>query len=353
MNKKILTILGLVFTVLLTTGQGCAIKINQGQVDGGVFKSIDNGENWSQKAAIPTATGQAGSIANLDIVTMTMDPADHEALYIGTVNNGMYGTYNGGESWWQPQDINRGRVNAIAVNPKDKCTLYIAIQNQVLKSSDCSRNWANSYIDVRQDVYINDINIDYNNPAIVYAGISSGDFIKSVDSGRTWSVVKRFDGRLRKVLIDPYSSQVIYVALDGSGIWRTGDGGQNWIDLNVNLRQFSGGLDFRNLVFSPAKRDSLILSSKFGLIRTDDGGVTWQKINLLTPPGQADIYAVAVNPQNSNEIIYIANNILYKSTNGGVNWKTKSLPTKRISTNLIFDPVDLNILYLGVMQPQK
>lgn len=352
-NKKTFTILGLILVVFLTTGQGCSLKFKQSAPDGGIFKSTDKGENWSQKVTIPTATGQPGSIGNLDVVSMAIDPSDHEAIYVGSNDKGMYATYNGGASWWQPQDINRGRVNTIIINPKDKCTLYLGIQNQIFKSIDCSRSWASSYVDVRQDAYINSLAIDYLNPAIIYAGISSGDFVRSADSGRTWTVIKRFNSKIRKVLIDPYSNQVIYVALDGAGIWRTGDAGQNWIDVNTNLKQFSGSMNFKNLVFRYAKRDSLILSSSFGLIKTDDGGVTWQKIDLLTPPGKADIVALAVNPKNSDELIYIAGNILYKSTNGGVNWNTKKLPTNRLSTNLLFDPVDPNILYLGVMQAPK
>jgi photosystem II stability/assembly factor-like uncharacterized protein len=332
---------------LILMGPGC-ISFSGGSSggnDGGVFKSTDKAENWQQKVAVAATTPSA--IANVNVVSMVFDPGDSRTIYLGTAENGLFYTLDGGDSWYQAGALSAGKINSVAVDAKDKCNVYAAIGNKIFKTSDCVRTWQNVYVDTRADQAVTAIGVDSYNPSIVYAGLSGGDFLKSTDSGASWTVTKRFENQIAKILVNYYDTRVIYVATLDRGIWKSTDGGANWTDLSEKLNQYDGARNFKNLLMDFAQRDALFLVSRYGLLKSTDGGVNWQPIQLLTPPGSIDILASAINPQNGNEIYYGTTSTLYKTGDGGTRWVTRKLPTTRAATYLTVDPNNGAIVYLG------
>src|SRR4030042_5255377 len=102
MIKKILfVILFLSLTVLLS---GCLsvgpTNNNKANLfDSGVFKTIDKGISWQQKTLIPTTSGKPMTFAGFDVTALVMDPSDRKTLYAGTVDKGLFYTYDGGDNW--------------------------------------------------------------------------------------------------------------------------------------------------------------------------------------------------------------------------------------------------------------
>jgi len=149
------------------------------------------------------------------------------------------------------------------------------------------------------------------------------------------------------VIVKSTDTRVLFAATQDKGLWRSADGGLNWTDISQGLKQFGGAFVYRDLVLFDEKAEGLLLASQYGLIRSGNGGQTWQALNLLTPPNGADIKVTAVNPQNSREIYYATPTTLYKSADGGLKWVTKKLPSARVPTILKIDPADPKTLYLG------
>ncbi len=329
-------------------GQGC-ISFGGGGgktgVDGGVFKSADKGETWVQKVAVAAVKPMA--INNVNVVTIVFDPQDSKTIYLGTAENGLFYTTDGADSWLQAGALSSGRVGAVAVDPKDKCNVYAAIGNKIFKTTDCTRTWQNIYVDTRADQVVYSLAVDSYNPTVIYAGLSGGDLFKSTDAGSSWTVIKRFENPVSKILVNYYDTRIIYVGTQSAGIWKSTDSGSSWSDMSEKLREYGGSMEFKNMVLDFSKRDSLILASKYGLLRTFDGGTNWEPIQLLTPPGSVEIYSLALNPQNGNEIYYGTASTLYKTNDGGVKWVTRRLPTSRAATYLLVDPVNGNLVYLG------
>jgi hypothetical protein len=58
------------------------------------------------------------------------------------------------------------------------------------------------------------------------------------------------------------------------------------------------------------------------LLLSNDGGATWREAGGGLPPG----FAVAVAEDEPDRMLYAARNRLYVSTNGGVFWRSVSLP---------------------------
>lgn len=316
--------------------------------DGGVYKSTDRGNGWAQKVAVPAIGGERRSIAGVNVATMVQDPQDPDALYIGTVESGMLFSYDGGETWQQPVQLTRGRIPAIAVHPRDKCTLFVAAENKLLKTEDCSRTFSIIYLDTRQDKLTSAVVVDHADPRVVWIANSGGDVLRSGDGGASWSLSRSFGNPVLRLAMNPADRRRLYAATKSAGIFRTGDGGANWRDMSDRYRTFPGSMEFSDLAVGAAQPQVLVFASRFGLLRSTDGGESWQAVPLLTPPGATQIYSLALDQRDTNVIYYGTSTTFYRSMNGGADWVTRRLPSSRTATVLMVDRANAQNLYMGV-----
>lgn len=331
---------------------GCLISVKTEQAaDGGVYKSSDQGDTWAAVSSVYRVGEAVRSFASSDITAMVVDPTDRQAIYVGTADGDLFYTYNGGEAWSQSL-AKVGKINAIAVDPAARCVIYAAIDNRVYKSTDCSRHWDYQLIETRDDDknQITALAIDPYNPRVIYAGTSNSGLFMSDDSAYSWRVNRNFPGRIAKILINPKNANIIYVATAGQGVFKSIDHGQSWRDI------FEGKLEqnkkeifsYRELILDPTVDDGLFYATDYGLVRSANGGETWQELKLLTQPKTTAIYSLAINPKNGNEIFYGTAEAFYRSSDNGLNWTTRKLPGSRAAKYLLIDPQNPKILFLGV-----
>jgi len=329
---------------------GCTINFGSSSAgpDGGVYKTTTRGQNWQQKALIPTSSGKPIVINGLDATLMVMDPSDPKALYYGTVDNGLYYSYDAGDSWFPVKSLGPITVTAFAVDPASKCTLYAAIDNRVMKSTDCSRTWQQVYFDNELEVKIFSIAIDHYDSRLVYIGTSRGEIIGSSDYGQSWQTLKRFDSDVTKIAIAPEDSRIMFVATKGKGLFRSDDRGRTWTSLDAALKDFPDSSRFRDLSFSKVNPGFMILATNYGLLKSINHGDDWTAIKLITPEKEATINAVVVSAADEKSIFYITDTTFYGTTDGGINWTTKKLPSSRAGVALVDDANTTGTMYLGV-----
>ncbi len=330
---------------------GCFITIKtSGGVDGGVYKTFDKGETWEQKTLVYRLGELVENFSTIDLTTMVMDPQDSQAIYVGTVDRGIYYTYNGGIGWQQTL-AGKGKINAIAVSPKETCIIYAAIGNRVYKSSNCNRSWEYKLVESRANPndIITALAVDPFVTSRIYAGTSGKGLFRSDDGGYSWHAVKFFDDQIVKILINPNVPGLIYIATEAKGIYKSDNAGEDWRQLLTSELQkaFGNLLVYHELIFDPTKEDGLLYASQHGLLRSADGGENWQNIKLLTPPSTMAIYSIAINPLNEKEIYYGIVTALYRTEDSGANWITRNLPTSRAAKFLLIDPDNPQNVYLG------
>jgi len=303
----------------------------------------------------------------VDINAITSDPQDSAAVYLGTVNKGLYYTYNVNNGWNEMKTLGQGTINDVKVDPKAKCTLYAAITNRLYRSLDCGRSWTQTYYDNNPGVSVTAIAVDHYNGENVYIGTSRGDIIKSIDKGVSWRTIQRVNESIARLIISPQDSRLIFVAtvknkifsFNSSTVTDAKDSAnieknftvENWLDLGEVLKDFKLGTSFRDIVVCAAD-GSLFLATEKAIVRSPDKGVTWENIKLITPEKDAIINAVAVNPKNSQEIYYVTNTTFFRSLDGGVTWITKKLGTTRAGWELMIDFNNPNVIYLGTKKLQ-
>ena len=237
--------------------------------------------------------------------------------YMGTTG-GVWKTTNAGATWQviSDDDFGTAAVGAIAVAPSDPNVVVVGMGESpfrniassqgdgVYKSTDAGENWEHiGFGDVKQ---IGEIRIHPENAEVMWVAAQGNAYLpgsntgvyKTTDGGTSWRrVLEPLNESTGAVdlAIDPNNPRILFAALwdnqrtawelrsggDGSGIWRSTDGGENWERLTDDLPDGMGKI---GVAISPAKpgRVWAIIEAgddKGGLYRTDDGGKSWEHIN--------------------------------------------------------------------------
>ena len=152
-------------------------------VPGGIWKSTDGGESWTditKQLKLHWPTGFA------------VHPDDPNIIYLaaatipGGPEGGIYKTADGGRTW-----------------------------KRLLKNEDFAKTGMPPFV---HGMYVN---LHPDNPDIVYLGTGTHGLWISTDAGDTW---QRFESlpfiHATNVTFDPKDRKVMYVATRGGGVWR-------------------------------------------------------------------------------------------------------------------------------------
>ena len=350
MSKKTTILFIFILVFLLTSG---CIKVEKSLSDGGIYKSIDGGNRWEHKIDLLGLPQEQKYLDKVETSVFVFDPQDSQTIYLGTEKKGLFVSFNAAESWQEVKGLPKEKINAVAIDPKAKHIVYIAMKNQIFKTIDANRTWKNIYLDTLSDVKITAVAVNHLFTNIIMAGFSDGRLIRSEDGGLSWTALKNFEKEIGQILINPYNPQIIYVTLSGQGIFRSENQGLDWQSLEEGCRHFPGGERVSQLIFNPNFPDALISVSEAGLLRTEDGGQTWSEYKLITSGDRVEIYSLAVDPKDPDVFYYATSKTLYKSVDNGQSWTTKQIPSKRLPIKMLIDPVETSILYLGMVNHEK
>jgi photosystem II stability/assembly factor-like uncharacterized protein len=358
--KKIFFLATILFSGLLLAGAGCLSLTGGGedfQTSGpaGFFLSADKGESWRSISLLPQTSG-VENLNSVSVYRMVADPQDAGALYWASRAHGLFFSYNEGQSWQRsPAPLNVGFVYSVAIHPEDKCKIFSTDGYRVYFSEDCNRSWQEVYREDQATARIAKILIEPFGSHRVFLGKINGDLLVSGDEGGSWTVVKRFGSRIGDVAADAASPNIIYVATNSDGLFRSEDGGINWVNRKEALSVYPGALKFRSLYVHPIKKDTLYWISTYGILYSTNQGESWDAYKLITSPGSVDIYAFAINPKNDKEIYYTATlknrSTFYRTDDGGKTWSTNKLPSAQIPYVLRVHPEKENVIYLGFTIP--
>jgi photosystem II stability/assembly factor-like uncharacterized protein len=146
--------------------------------NGGVFKSVDGGANWTT-----SSTG----ITNTIITSLALEPTSPTTLYASTFSGSVFKTINGGTTWTNGSNGLPGTaITKVLLDPTIPTTLYAGTNgNGVFKSTDGGSTWLNSSIGLTA-TNITTLALDPTNTNTLYAG-TAGVVFKSANGGGTWT----------------------------------------------------------------------------------------------------------------------------------------------------------------------
>lgn len=338
---------------LLLSGQAC-LRLTSPRASGpSILRSDDDGQTWQAKDFIErTVVRKRERLVTLGGVaarSLSFSRANPQLAGLAT-DKGFYLTTNRGEQWQRTGY--RGPVQAAAFDPVDEQTVALASPSSILRTVDRGQTWQPVFVVTRPDEQLTGLIVDFHNPRRLIASASTGTLYSSEDAGQTWSVLGRLTDRLTGFVVHPTDSRILFLTSQDQVLWKSVDGGRSWSGLKAGLAPYPQANQSPRLIFADAAGATLLLASQFGLLRSTDGGNSWQPVStLLTPP--VTIEGVAADPTNPNRITLFVGQTLHRTTDGGTSWKVASLPTSRPLTFVVLDPQDPQVLYLGANPPPK
>ena len=125
-------------------------------------------------------------------------------------------------------------------------------------------------------------------------------------------------GRVNAIIVDPNNSNTYYSGAPAGGIWKSTDSGATWIPLGDNLPQIgvSGiAIDFNNsnIIYVATGDDDGGDTSSVGVLKSIDGGLTWNTTGLNTTNSPTSMNDIYISPSDSNTIWVATNNGVYKT----------------------------------------
>lgn len=209
---------------------------------------------------------------------------------------------------------------------------------------------------------VNSIAVNPKNENIIFIGFSHGGAYRTLDGGQSWTPV--FDNEstlyISDIAIDPVDTKKIYIATgdlnggfycgQGNGIYKSTDNGETWKQTGLSETRVLSEIivDYKNpeTVYAASLGYSYEKNEHRGLYKSIDGGMNWKKILYINDSaGITDIAMHPVNPDilfaaswnklgtNSRGVVSGPDGQIYKSIDGGASWKklTNGLPSDSLN----------------------
>jgi photosystem II stability/assembly factor-like uncharacterized protein len=301
--------------------------------DGGVFRSMDAGNNWISIASMTTGMGIAL------IYALCATPQDPTLLYYGAQDNGTWRLQLDGEI----RQVLGGDGFVCHVNPKNSRIVYGSVQNgDIQKSEDGGQNFrditptAGSPPRKIRGPWLTPYVLSPEDPNTIYACYT--DLWRGEEPGPSWknltNGVLGNSLQCKQVAVAPSEPNTIYVAKSGAlrdsdrsgrspffgggGVFRSTDAGASWQTVTNNLPLSDATLV--NMAVSPTDaRRAWVTFSGYSpgikIFETKDGGATWTNISAGLP----NLPVQAIAAQN------VPTQRIFIGTDNGVYYRDDSL----------------------------
>lgn len=261
--------------------------------DGGLYKSTNNGNNW-------TDISDGLQISQFYKIGISQTNAD--LLLAGAQDNGTL-RGNSAHDW---DAVRGGDGMDCAIDPSDASIMYSTIYYGALDISYDGGNSWNNIAPSDDGAWVTPFKVDQNNPNRIVAGYTM--VYESYNKGASWDTISAtFNGgeKLDAMALSLSNPEVIYVA-ESEKIYSTIDGGLDW--------NFQGtGFTYSNvtdLEVHPSNPQRVWASysgytEESKVFYSTDGGDNWTNITYNLP----NLPANALAYYNTNETMFVGTDI--------------------------------------------
>jgi len=279
--------------------------------------------------------------------------------------------------------LTSGRVADFAVNPNDRAEYYVAVASGgVWKTTNAGTTYKPIF-DAQGSYSIGCVTMDPNNSNVIWVGTGENNNQRSVaygdgvylskDGGKSWkNKGLKNSEHIGMITVDPRNSNTVYVAAYGPlwsaggdrGVYKTTNGGESWEKV-LDVSEHTG---FNEIQLDPRNPDILYATAhqrrrhvwtyisggpESAIYKSVDGGANWKKLKSGLPTGDVGRIGMAVSPADP-DILYAIIEAAYdaggffRSTDRGESWsKVNDLSTSgNYYQELVPHPTDAQTVYV-------
>ena len=320
------------------------------------------------------------------ISDIVIHPENENVWYVTAGSGGVWKTENSGTTWKSIFDGQKSySIGCISLDPQNPNIIWVgtgenvggrhvAYGDGIYKSEDGGNSWKN--MGLKKSEHLSKIIVHPNNSDIIWVA-SQGPLwskggergvYKSTDGGKSWQQTlgdSEWVGAT-DLLIDPRNSDLLYAATwqrhrtvagylgggPGTAIYKSNDGGDNWIKLKKGLPKSNMGKI--GLVLSPQQPDVIYAAIELdrrtgGVYKSENQGASWKKMSDAVAGGTGPHYyqELYASPHNFDEI-YLADNYMQVSFDGGKTFVRMNETEKHVDNHAVaFKSSDKNYILVG------
>jgi photosystem II stability/assembly factor-like uncharacterized protein len=318
-----------------------------GTPQGGIWKTTSAGVTWFPIFDQVKSVDSVGAIqvapSNPDIVYAGAgDPIG------GSLGNGMWKSTDAGNTWQHIGLDDTVKIDQILVDPANPNLVIVSALGDathhgggIYRSTDGGQTWKNVLKPVDYDG-TREVEYAFDDPSVMLAdtqGTGGGFFggsgprpktkpplvFKSTDEGQTWTQIKipPFPGRVAVVIAMHTNGQRIYIVgndiENGSGLFRSDDGGATWRHMAGKDTRISNGQGSYSCgVFVDPQNPDIVYTVSTAMYRSTDGGITFHAYKGA--PGGEDYHKLWIDPTNGKRMVVGADQGASVTLDDGRTW---------------------------------
>lgn len=278
-----------------------------------ICRSTDDGASWMAVNPSPMTTHWMNRIA--------VAPSDARQVWV-LANDRICRTVNGGDTWTTaPAPGGLSTPVEFRAGPGALPLLAAADNSSLLMSNDGGSSWTPAALPAALvSERLSALAISPATASMILAGTHDGLWISS-DGGTSWSKWGLAPSdQIAQIIFAPGNSQHVY-AFDSDGvIYRSIDGGLNWLAAGQVACDY-GQTGPRQLAVSASDPDILLFANSYDTLwKSVNGGADWS--HASPDLENTNVLSVAANSADGNNMVAATKSHgLYGTTDGGLNWK--------------------------------
>lgn len=320
-------------------------------LDVSFMRSSDGGNSFPHQLGYNGVTH-----LHVDHHALAFHPNDPNYIISGN-DGGINISTDNGITWSQPAHLPITQFYEIAIDLNNPARLYGGTQdNSTMRTKTGSiDDWE---IIMGGDGFY--VNVDFNNPDIIYAEWQWGNLYKSTDGGINWEWARNGinlsdpTNWSTPVIMDPNNSQTLYYGTNR--IYRTTNGAASWNSISSKLTTSTSGLGtITTIAVSPINSRIIYAGTDDSNVWVSpDSGTSWQKISNELP--ERWVTRVVPDPSEESKVYVSFSGLkwndpqphIFKSYNMGMTWNDISSNLPDIPINaLAVDNNKPGQLYIG------